>query len=214
MHIYRVTYLPAANRNEEVLGLLKERVKMGQARGVSPVLSTQALSPDGGPRHQLGTGQEDISKWGDAWSAYATKGPDAASAEYFRKIEPMLRGPIQTEMWEILVPVVTPPKVGEFIVRQSVFPVQAHAIEFRSSLTDLTKAVQAKGLNVGLYAQFLPHAGPVLQTLIPVSRLGDWDAFLAKRTPEIFNWLRTYMSLVRKPFEFDLWTVITEPPKM
>jgi hypothetical protein len=29
MHIYRVTYCPAANRNDEVVALLKERVKMG-----------------------------------------------------------------------------------------------------------------------------------------------------------------------------------------
>jgi hypothetical protein len=111
------------------------------------------------------------------------------------------------------VPVKTPARAGEFVARQSIYPQPAHFLEFRSSLIELNKQVQAQGWTSGLYVQFLPSAGSVLQAIYPLSRLGDWEALMARRTPEIFTWIRTYAALVRKPFEFELWAVVTEPPQ-
>lgn len=214
MHIYRVTYCPAAGKHEEAVSLLRERLKWGQARDVHPVLSRKVFTPEGGPTYQIGTGFEDIDKWGVPMSDILTRGQDAESVKYFQRIEPLLRSPIQNEMWEVLVPVATPPQVGGYIVRQSVYPLAAHGIEFRSSMIELAKSMHSQGFNVGMYAQYLPHAGAVLQGIFPVNRLSDWEAILARRTPEIHTWIRTYSPLMRKPSEFELWGIVTEPPKI
>ncbi|GEM_PF-2991363 len=214
MHVYRVTYSPAAGKDQEVTSLLKDRVKERASKGHRIFMMTEALSPQGGHRHQLVSLWDNLNDLGDVASTYVTKGSDPGSTLYRQKIEPLLRAPVQSELWEVLVPIKTAPKVGEFVVRQSIYPDPAHHIDFRSPLVELTKQMQTQGFNVGQYVQFLPHAGSVFQGIFPLSRLGDFEAFIAKRPPEVFTWLRTYSALVRKPFEFELWAMATPPPQM
>lgn len=213
MYVYRVTYNPAAGKNQEVTSLLKERVTERQSKGHRIFMMSEVLNPSGGFRHQLVSFRDNLNEWGDGWSQFMAQGPDPASAQYFQKIEPLLRTPVQSELWEVLVPIKTPPKAGEFVIRQSMYPLPTHGVEFRNSIIELTKQLQAQGWNSGAYAQFLPHSGAVLQFISPLARLGDWDALLARRTSEVFTWLRTYAALVRKPFEFESWIIVTEPPK-
>ncbi len=216
MYVFRVTYSPATAKYGEALTALKERVKdLQKTPGVRIFMMNKMLIPEGGFQVQLVSLFNSLNDWGDGWSSRLQAiAPDAAQTQWAQKIDPLLRAPIASELWEVLVPIKIPPKVGEYVVRQSMYPDSSHGMEFRNSVTELTKQLQAQGWNAGAYAQFMPHAGPVFQFIVPLARLGDWEAMLAKRTPEVFTWLRTYTALMRKPIDFELWGMATPPPQM
>jgi len=160
MYTQRITLHPSAGKAGEMEALISDRIKRRQAQGTNASLS-QRLTGEG-TTFTLGLRFPDMAAF---QSFRAANRADTEFQAYQAKLSPMLLGPGNVELFEILIPPAAGP-TPKYLQRVTVYPMLDKIGEVTELLREQMTAAAAHGDRIGLSRPVVSDHGPTFEVNI------------------------------------------------
>ncbi|MBI4305372.1 MAG: hypothetical protein HY678_03540 [Chloroflexi bacterium] len=114
---------------------------------------------------------------------------------------------MSVSLFEVLVAAQRMPTEGEFLVRISHYPAAGKTGEFVAPATEMTKKLQGDGLVINLVSQLFSSEGAVLQSVLTLRNLIEWQGFQkrVRSDSSIQDWVKAVAAISRCPLTSEIW---------
>lgn len=211
MFTMRWTYYPTNAGMLDLLELEKEWVKDRQSKGDRIGLLRDAVPVDGA-RFQTITFFDSLADYDKQRERNRS---DTSIRNWIDRTVPLVRAPWRMALFEVVVPVPTLPRQGEYLVRFTGYPAAGRGGDYRATVVDVAKRLQTQGVNIGATWQHFAQEGASAQWILPLKKFGDWEQLQEKvfSDPAVQAFGRAHADIARKPTSQAVWELITEAPQ-
>ncbi len=208
-YIQQNSRYPAIGKGRELRALLEEWARTAPSRGFALNLISQLGSVV--PVFTIGIRHENLT----AFQTYPERNrANPGFGPFIAKMRPLVAGPIQSALFQELIPPPSQVSSLSFRYRVSRYPAIGKGPALQALLEERVKAMQAHGIR-SLSRQMFGSEGTVFASQIGFQDMASLEAFLDnnQRDPEFRAYAEKVQSLLARPSKTELLQVLVPFPR-
>jgi hypothetical protein len=204
MYSQRQRIYPALGKEREVRTLMDEWVRAHQAKGRDLALLTRVFSSEG-------SGLVVVTRANDLATLEQHRHENAADPDFqarAARLVEMVRQPVQTSLFEMVVPVSGGASATGIVVRAHGYPKPGKERQGRSIVEEVATSGHAAGLRQGVGVGVFSGTGSVIELTTVYADLAELDRVRKERAQIMGEASRAFGELSRAPIASRMFEVV------